>query len=405
MKLLFIHEVNWSTKVTFEIQELPELLSLRGHDIDFIDFDEGSKHTGLGRFLKLRTRIRQHRSHTYHGSVVRVMTPGRVTPPPLDRLVASLTFVPLLVRCLKSEKYDAIVLYAVPTNGWQTVVIARMFRVPVLYRGLDVSHEIRRSVFRPLIKLAERFVYRRADWTSVNNAELAGYCIALGADADRCSVDFAGLDPSVFQSPSSRAVVRQRLGLDRNARVIIYLGSLFVFCGIARVIDELAEFAGAATDIRLLIAGDGDLAASLRSQVDDMGLGDRVMFVGRIRFDEIADYLAAADVGIIPFERLQVSHLAFPWKSVQYLAAGLPIVASDLRGLRTVFPEGAGVTYVSEGDSLLAQANGLCDDDASRSALVDSGRRIVYDHFLWSNNVRTFENLLKALAGLDGDGS
>ncbi|GBL20105.1 hypothetical protein EMGBS4_01650, partial [Acidimicrobiaceae bacterium] len=55
-------------------------------------------------------------------------TPGRILPGFADRLVASLTFVPLLIRTIRSEKIDLIVLYGVPTNGWQTVLIAKLMR-------------------------------------------------------------------------------------------------------------------------------------------------------------------------------------------------------------------------------------------------------------------------------------
>ena len=43
MKLLFIHEVSYRKKVIFEMHEIPELLAVRGHDITFLEFDEGGK--------------------------------------------------------------------------------------------------------------------------------------------------------------------------------------------------------------------------------------------------------------------------------------------------------------------------------------------------------------------------
>ena len=57
MKILFVHEVNWRTKVVYEVHDYPELLSLAGHEVVFIDFPERNKPSGLARFLDLRTQV------------------------------------------------------------------------------------------------------------------------------------------------------------------------------------------------------------------------------------------------------------------------------------------------------------------------------------------------------------
>ena len=56
MKILFVHEVNWRKKPIYEIHDYPELLSLRGHEISFIDFPEGEyrlNRQGLNQMCEL----------------------------------------------------------------------------------------------------------------------------------------------------------------------------------------------------------------------------------------------------------------------------------------------------------------------------------------------------------------
>ncbi|NQV97077.1 MAG: hypothetical protein HQ486_04720, partial [Acidimicrobiaceae bacterium] len=103
--------MNWRTKVIYEIHDYPELLSLAGHEVVFIDFPEGNKPSGLARFLDLRTQVSRNQSRAHLGSSVEIRTPGRAFPPPLDRLFASITFVPLIYGALKKENFDAVVLY------------------------------------------------------------------------------------------------------------------------------------------------------------------------------------------------------------------------------------------------------------------------------------------------------
>lgn len=401
VRILFVHEVNWAAKVTFEMHELPELLSLRGHDVDFLDFPEGVRRFGIRRLIDFRTEIVTHSSRTFDGSRVRVITPGRIFIPPIDRFVASLSFIPCLIALIKAKRYDMIVLYAVPTNGWQTILLARLFDTPVLYRGLDVSHEIRRSRFRRLIRVAERFVYRNVTWLSLNNRELLDYCVKMGARRDLCSVDFAGVGGNWSTSKSKALKLRAQLSIAAEKRVVYYLGSLFAFCGLPRVLDELAHNTQLQESISLVITGDGELTDELSKMVKELNLQDCVRLVGRIGFDQLPLYLAMADVGIIPFDQGLVSHAAFPWKTVQYLVAGLPVVASPLRGLQSVFPEEVGVVYSTPQRSLLERVEELLFDPIMSNSIAQRGRDFVEENFMWEDNIIRFEDRFQSIIELN----
>lgn len=122
--------------------------------------------------------------------MVRVRTPGRraaaaVRPSARPRLAR----VPIH-RQLRTGHFDTVVLYGVPTNGWQTVHLARRAGVPVLFRAIDVSHLLSNVRVGALIERAERFIYRSADAMSTHNDALRRYCIANGATADRVSIEY-----------------------------------------------------------------------------------------------------------------------------------------------------------------------------------------------------------------------
>jgi len=387
------------------MHELPELLSLRDHDVDFLDFPEGVIRTGLRRFLDLQTVFVTHNSRTFSGSRVRVITPGRVFPAPIDRFVASLTFLPCLVRLIRAHRYDIIVLYAVPTNGWQTILVARLFGTPVLYRGLDVSHEIRKSSFRRLIRVAERFVYRHCTWLSLNNEALLNYCVDTGARRDRCSVDFAGVGGDWNVPRDSAIELRSQLSIAPEKRIIYYLGSLFAFSGLPRVLDDLARNAQLRSTVSVVITGDGELMDEITKLVKELNLQDCVRLVGRIRFDQIPAYMAIAEIGIVPFEQGLVSHAAFPWKAVQYLVAGVPVVATQLKGLRSVFPEGVGVTYASAQRPLLNRVEELLADRGLADSIARRGLDFVDKNFRWKHNVSKFEDRFKSVIRLSQVGA
>ncbi|MFM8652570.1 MAG: glycosyltransferase, partial [Acidimicrobiaceae bacterium] len=166
MRILFVHEVNWLEKVTYEIHDIPELLSIAGHEVTFIDFPEYSKADFRNHRFDFRTTRNFGQSRAHIGSKVDVLTPGVVVGGGLGRYFASLTFVPLLWRTARARKIDLVVLYGVPTNGWQTVLLAKFLKIPVIFRAIDVAHLLRETKFQFLVKLAEHYIYKNVDHIS-----------------------------------------------------------------------------------------------------------------------------------------------------------------------------------------------------------------------------------------------
>jgi len=394
MKILFVHEVNWRTKVIYEIHDYPELLSLAGHQVVFIDYPEHSKPSGLARFLDLRTQVNSNQSRAHPGSSVEVRTPGRVFPPPLDRLFASLTFIPVICRALKNENFDVVVLYGVPTNGWQTIAISKYFQVPVIFRAIDVAQSLRKSIFRSLIHIAEKYIYRNATWVSANNQALKKYCIAHGSRADSTSVDYPGLDLKRFQ-PGTRSVsLMQSYGLTETSKVVLFMGTLYRFAGIERFLKLFAADLKNNSSWKFLILGDGEARDSIRSTVSELKLDDQVIMPGFISYDELTEHLQLADVAVNTFESSLVTNCALPWKVVQYLACGLPVVSTRLAGLQGLIPDGQGVVYQNLDDGFTRAVSHLLLDETARQQQINRARRSIEAKCDWDNCFPQFTVLL-----------
>ena len=394
MKILFVHEVNWRTKVIYEIHDYPELLSLAGHEVVFIDFPEGNKPSGLARLLDLRTQVSRKQSRAHRGSSVEVRTPGRVFARPFDRLFASLTFIPLLYRVLNKEKFDVAVLYGVPTNGWQTIAISKHFQVPVIYRALDVSQALRKSIFNPLIHLAEKYIYRNASWVSANNEALKNYCIDNGSNALKTSVEYPGLDLERFKPGAKNILLMQKYGISESSKVVLFMGTLYRFAGIERFLKLFAADLKTNSSWKFLILGGGEARASIRSTVSALKLDDQVVMPGFISYDELTEHLQLADVAINTFESSLVTNCALPWKVVQYLACGLPVVSTRLAGLQGLVPDGQGVVYQNLDDGFTRAVSNLLLDDTARQQQINRARRSIEAKCDWDICLPQFTFLL-----------
>lgn len=387
MRLLFVHEVNYKEKVVFEMHDFPELLALDDHDVSFLDFAEGVEPKGVQRWFDWRTETSVVRERAHEGAEVEVITPGRLFPPPLDRLVASITQVPTLLRVLRSESYDAVVLYAVPTNGWQALLVAHRLGVPVLFRALDISHRLRPTVFAPLIERAEHFIYRHADAVSANNQALARYVIEHGANPDTTSVDYPGLDLERFSPGPKPPELLARYGLDPSDEIVQYMGTLYRFAGLDWLIENMVSLLERRPSATLMLVGGGEAEAELRGLVDTHGLADSVIFTGWIDYADLADHLRLADVAVTPFAEELVANCALPSKIVQYAGCGIPTVCTRLDGMQAMVPEGSGVTYAAPGSAFVDRIEHWLGNPAERIQAGEDARRSIEDLCQWKDAV------------------
>jgi glycosyltransferase involved in cell wall biosynthesis len=363
LNLLFVHEVSYEKKPIFEMHEFPEHLAARGHKVTFLQFDEG---------FKFWEGKRQPRTKTIAGRVlpetaIDLVTPHQFGIPGLDRLFATISVWPALERLLKTQRFDAIVLYAVPTYGHQVIQLAKKHGIPVTFRALDVSHLIRKSIFSPLIKSAEKYVYQHADLLSANNPAMAEYCARLGSRTMGALVNLPPLDISHFAKAVLDSQLQKDLGIKPGDSVITYLGTFFHFSGLDVVIREFAGQAAKHPNSKLLLIGGGEQEKELRELVSQLKLEARVIFTGFIPYANLSGYLGLTKVAINPMVPGMVSHTAFPHKVIQYMAAGLPVVTTKLDGLFTTFGDTSGLTWATGPAGLIGKALALAEDEVGLS--------------------------------------
>jgi glycosyltransferase involved in cell wall biosynthesis len=395
LKILFIHEVSYREKVIYEMHEFPELLALRNHEIFFLEFDEKQKFwqkPNSVRFEKVRGRV-------HPNAAINISRPLQVGVPGLDRLLATITVLPLLKNLLRLNNFDAIVLYAVPTYGLQTMWLARRFNIPVLFRALDVSHKIRSSLWSPAIKWVEKLIYNQVDSLSANNRAMANYCVKLGLRTKQTEVHFPPLDLGHFKTQSRDQDLRGSLGFKAGDRVLVYMGSFFYFSGLLDALQEFAEVSKSAPKLKFLLIGGGEQDSELRKRVERLGLSEKVVFTSFISYQDLPRYLKIADVAVNTLEPTLVANVAFPNKVLQYMAAGLPVVSTRLDGLEQTFGDRAGITWASDPKGVIRAASKLSQlTDSELGQISERQIGVVSEIFSVESAVDRFEETLMALS-------
>jgi glycosyltransferase involved in cell wall biosynthesis len=390
MKILFVHEVSWFSKVVYEIHDFPELLSLSGNDVSFLEFEE---HKPGARWKSVESI--ESRSHS--GSTVSVISPPHVFSGLIRRLAATIIQPLTFIKLLKRIQPDVVVTYSIPTSGWQVVSICRRREIPVMVRAIDVSHKLRKSRFEAAIKKAEQFVYSNADHVCANNEALRQYCISLGASPDRSSVIYPGIDTARFYPAQPRQDLQDELGIKPTDNVLLFMGTIFRFSGLTEILADLGPALHKNPTLKFLILGEGEDFIPLQRLVESLGLQHQVIMPGRIEYDILADYLRLGHVALLPFRPELVTHCALPGKVLQYLACGLPTIATPLNGLQSMIAPDKGVLYANNLKEMAIIAEQLSSDSQHRNLLSTQGIELMNSHCNWQVQMRLFEELLGRL--------
>jgi len=157
-----------------------------------------------------------------------------------------------------------------------------------------------------------------------------------------------------------------------SSRVVAYAGHLYAWKGVDVLLESLARM----PNVRGLIVGghaaEPDLART-RSLADRLGLRERITFTGLVDPSRVPDLLSQADILVLPNTASAIStRFTSPLKLFEYMAAGRPIVASDLPSIREILRDGENALLVPPGnaDALAAAIERLLSDAVLASTLA-----------------------------------
>jgi D-inositol-3-phosphate glycosyltransferase len=212
----------------------------------------------------------------------------------------------------------------------------------------------------------------------------------LVSDRGRIEVIPCGTDIDNFQ-PISSAGARQQLGIDPQAKIVLYVGRFDPRKGIETLVRAYAQLVKRSVDpqnLRLLIVGGSDPQADdgaerqrIEGLVNSLGLGASIEFVGMVGHDRLPLYYTAADVCAIP------SHYEpFGLVAIESMACGTPVVASAVGGLKfTVIPEETGLLVPPQDVDGFAQAiERILADDLWARKVGKQAVSMVQDNFSWT---------------------
>ncbi len=352
------------------LQALGEL----GYDVDLLTYP-------VGQSIEL-SRVR----------ILRSSNPFRICRVPVGlsarKILLDATLVPALWRQLCRRRYACI--HAVEEAAFPAVVLGRRYGVPVIYDMQSSLPEqlVRYRLFRG--RRVQALLHRCEAWL----LHRAAAVVSSAGLLQKVSVTVPGKlarewhFPSRLAEPSTGTenTLRAELGIAPGAPVVVYAGTFEPYQGLSILLAAVRRVVEAVPDaVFVLVGGEGRLADEVRGEAERLDLAGSVRVLGRKPRNEISAYLAMADLLVSP--RSYGDNL--PLKVFDYLAAGRPIVATDLPAHRALLDSSRAVLTKPVAGDLARAMIELLRDPARAAELASAARTFAASNLGWSRFVLT----------------
>lgn len=213
-----------------------------------------------------------------------------------------------------------------------------------------------------------------------------------------------GVDVARFHPGVDGSAVRARHGVPDGAPLVVCVGRLVARKGQDVLVEAWPAVLRAHPDARLLLVGEGPLAARLSRRVHALGLRERVTFAGGIDWRELPAHHVAADLFAMPC-RTRLGGLDVEGLGIVYLeaqACGVPVLTGDSGGAPEALVPGRSGEIVDGRDvgAVAAAISELLADPAALRAMGAEGRAFVERAYAWDAIGARFREVIRNLASM-----
>lgn len=364
MRILYSHRIQSRDGQSVHIEELVAAFRKAGHQVLVVG-PSFYANTGLGGESRLV-------------AVVRKLLPGWLGElvefaynlPAYRRLHrASCTFHPDFIY----ERYNLFYL----AGAWY----ARRHKL-LFYLEVNSPLALERARFGGLrakrfAQWAERFTWRSGDRIMAVTSVLRETIVAANISPERVHVVHNGIDLERYGNlPNTPQAL--------NQIVLGFVGFVRSWHGLDSVI---AAMENADRRIHFLIVGDGPARGALERLATDLGLVNRVRFIGLVPAKDIPSVVVRFDIALQP----KANAYASPLKIFEYMAAARAIVAPDQPNIREILADGDTALLFDPDDTgtMWRAVCRLAEDPALRKRLGEAAHREIHEKgYTWSHNAR-----------------
>ncbi|MBU0678808.1 MAG: glycosyltransferase family 4 protein [Verrucomicrobia bacterium] len=236
----------------------------------------------------------------------------------------------------------------------------------------------------------------------VNGVAQADALIASGTTIDKIRGDVRddcvnvpnGVDTGLFRPHES--AFRKKHGIGADEIVVLYVAR---FAGVKRHLFLLKAFASALKtlpNMRLVLVGSGHDEPLSKTTAKELGISDRVLFLGEYPFDEVPDVYSSADIKVMASD-----YESFSFTTLEAMASGLPLVVTNTEWVPRLIggDEGGRVTAIDDNDGFAEAILELAQNEDLRRKMGERNRQEAVQNYGWTASARKLLTLYEGMLG------
>lgn len=279
---------------------------------------------------------------------------------------------------MKKEKYNVIQCFFTLPAGLTGFLLSKKFKVPMVIRmgGSDVpGYDPYRFkiLYKVLIPLYKR-IWKRADRLVVNSQKLKELLLESG----QMKVD------TIYNGVDSEELKSNRKS---NGKTIICTSRLVKRKGIDYLLRALKDV----KDFNLILIGDGEERQSLENLTKELGIENKVEFMGTVKHNDVINYLNKADIFVLPSFAEGMSNAL-----LEAIANGLPVIVTDVGGSKELVKNNGVIIKPGNEEQLRNAIEKLLSDEKLRKQMAKESLEVA-KKFTWQNIAKEYENLYRGL--------
>ncbi|MBF0345215.1 MAG: glycosyltransferase [Nitrospirae bacterium] len=184
----------------------------------------------------------------------------------------------------------------------------------------------------------------------------------------------------------------------QDKRVLLFVGSFTVHKGVSYLIDAFSLVAQTHKDIVLLLVGSGVLEEKMKTMVSTLNIEDKVIFCGRVPYEDVALYLSIADVFV--FASIDEG---LPRAILEAMSMKVPVVATGVGGIPEIVEHMKTGFLVEAGNSkMLSEGIATLLDSGNLSVMGDTARKTIIEKYNFQREIQNYVEVLYSIADLPG---
>ena len=230
-----------------------------------------------------------------------------------------------------------------------------------------------------------KFVFSHADAMVAVSPGVKDYLETFSGTKGRVHVIANGVDLARFASAANQNAAKfQQQDNVTSTPVLGFLGTLKPWHGVSGLVQAWALLRKEGYNVNLLIVGDGPQHATLSEEIAQQGLSDFVHFTGSVAPEKVPEWLARMDIATAPYPNQDGFYFS-PLKIYEYMAAGLPIIATKVGHLSSIIENGYnGILAEADNPQNMAEAIAhLLDNPSEAKRLGTNARLTVEQNHSW----------------------